>query len=159
MVAAVGWLVGYTGAGSLAVGGITLMNGAALTLAGTALNIGGALLLSAVTAPSMNTPTPDNVQSNSKVADGPRVRHYGVVKAGGTVVFHRAKDGVGYYVIVHGHGEISRVLQYYLNNEPVGIAESAFTIVEEPSYLQEILGASLGFDLLPTDRSYQVGMW
>lgn len=98
-----------------------------LTLAGIAVNIGGALLLSSLARPDIpDAATPDNIQTNSKNSAGPRTRHYGLVKVGGNVVFHRAREGKSYRVIVHGHGEISNILNRYLNNETVAIDGSGF---------------------------------
>lgn len=132
MVAALGWLVGYTGVGSLTLAGVTLASGGALTLAGIAVNIGGGLLLNQLTQPDIpDAVTPDNIQSLSKSGAGPRVRHYGVVKVGGNAVFHRAREGKSYRVIVHGHGEISNILTRHLNNEPVAIDGSGFVTDEQ----------------------------
>ncbi|MBC7154485.1 MAG: fibronectin type III domain-containing protein [Rhodobacteraceae bacterium] len=101
-------------------GSFALTTATGLTLAGIAVNIGGSLLLSQLIRPNVpDAAKPENIQVNSKNAVAPRVRHYGVVKAGGNVVFHRAKSGISYRVVVHGHGQISNVLQRYLNNELV----------------------------------------
>ncbi|PIE15183.1 MAG: hypothetical protein CSA68_07485 [Rhodobacterales bacterium] len=109
-------------------GTVALFSGVGtLTIAGLAVNIGGALVLSALTRPDVpEAAAPENIQLNSKSAAGPRIRHYGVVKVGGNVVFHRAREGKSYRVIVHGHGEVSKILGRYLNNEAVIIDGSGF---------------------------------
>lgn len=125
MVAALGLLI--PGAGTLSIFGVGLTTAAGgLTLAGSLVNLGGSFLLSAASqklfGPRAPDPVrPENLKINSKVSAAARVRHYGVVKVGGNAVFHRAKDGVSYRIVVHGHGEISQVLGYFLNDEPVEI--------------------------------------
>ena len=118
----------FASGGTLALVSATSLTG--LTLAGALVSIGGSLLLSQLTQPG--APPPQNIQTNSKNAAGPRMRHYGVVKVGGNVVFHRAQDGFSYRVIVHGHGELAEVLQYYLNNEPVAVAGGPVSTSESP---------------------------
>ncbi len=124
-----------------AAGGTVALFSAAgtLTLAGVAVSIGGSLLLS-VAANSLFAPDipaaarPDNIQSLSKNAAGARIRHYGLVKVGGNVVFHRAREGKSYRVIVHGHGEISNILSRYLNNESVAVDGSGFVTDDQYQY-------------------------
>ncbi|WP_147127820.1 hypothetical protein [Shimia ponticola] len=115
--------------GTLALVSATSLTG--LTFAGAIVSVGGSLLLSAATnalfAPDVpEQARPENIQANSKVSTAPRARHYGVVKVGGNVVFHRAREGKSYRVVIHGHGEISAVLERYLNNEPVSIDGDGF---------------------------------
>lgn len=106
-------------AGQLTVGGIALTTAAGgLTLAGALVNFAGLSLLDRALGKS-SAPRPSDIQVNAKTAVAPRMRHYGLVKVGGNVVFHRARDGVSYRVIVHGHGQIAGTVQHYLNNEPV----------------------------------------
>lgn len=117
MVAAVGLLVGYTGVGALSVAGVTLATAGQLTVAGIALNIGASLALSALTQPQVpEAAKPENLQVTTKLAAAPRTAHVGIVKVAGNTVFHRARNGVSYRVIVHGHGEITEVLSRYLDN-------------------------------------------
>ncbi|MEO1733356.1 MAG: fibronectin type III domain-containing protein [Pseudomonadota bacterium] len=125
MVAAIAAVLPF--AGIVSVGGVALTTAAGgLTLAGVAVNVAGSLLLSVATnallRPDIPEATrPENVQTTSKNAAGPRQGYFGIVKLGGNVVFHRADSGFSYRVIVHGHGEITRILQEYLNNEPVQV--------------------------------------
>lgn len=115
--------------GIFAAGGTVALFTAAgtLTLAGVVVSVGGSLLLSQLTRPDVpDAATPQNIQTNSKNSAGPRMRHYGVVKVGGNVVFHRAKEGFSYRVIVHGHGEVANILQRFLNNESVAADGSGF---------------------------------
>ncbi|WP_422049922.1 hypothetical protein [Shimia sp.] len=131
MVAAIAAVVPAALGSSITLFGIPLTTAVGgLTLAGNLVNLGGTLLLSsaanAILAPDVPNITPENVQTNSKTATGPRLKHVGVTKTGANVVFHRANDGSSYRLMVHGHGEINRVLQYYLNNEPVDLDGSGF---------------------------------
>lgn len=138
MVAAIALMLPFTGA--ITAFGIPLTTAAGtLTLAGSLLNIAGSLLLStAVTALSAgmrpDPAKPDNIQINSKNAAAPRVGHVGIVKVGGNVVFHRAKDGVSYRVITHGHGRVDEVLQTFLNNVPVTLDGSGWVTDDQYQY-------------------------
>lgn len=132
MVQAIGLLIPM--AGQLTVAGVALTTAAGgLTLAGSLVNFAGLTLLNKALA-QMNEPKPDDVQINSKAAVAARMRHYGLVKAGGNTVFHRARDGVSYRVIVHGHGEISGVVQRYLNTEPVELDAEGYVTHEQYYY-------------------------
>lgn len=130
MVAALGALLPFSG--TITAFGIPLTTAAGgLTLAGVGVNLAGSLLLSAASSALFRpelpaSARPENIQTNSKSAAGARVRHYGLVKVGGNVVFHRAREGFSYRVIVHGHGEISNILNRYLNNDPTTIDGSGF---------------------------------
>lgn len=112
-------------AGTVTAFGIPLTTAVGgLTIAGMAVNVAGSLLLStaanALLGPKIpDAARPENIQINSKSATAPRIGHVGLRKVGGNVVFHRAKEGVSYRVVVHGHGEITGIVQRYLNNEPV----------------------------------------
>lgn len=127
MVAALGLLI--PGPGVLTAFGIPLTTAAGgLTLAGTLLNIGGAALLNSTVSSlfAPDAPRPDDLQINSKNTAGPRYLHYGRVRVGGNQVFHRAKGGTSYRVIVHGHGEIHQVKKYFLNNKQVSLDGSGY---------------------------------
>jgi hypothetical protein len=127
VVAAIGLLLPASLGSTISVFGVTLATGAGLTVAGIGVNLLGSVALSALTRPELpDAATPENIQTNSKNAAGARVRHYGLVKVGGNAVFHRAREGKSYRVIIHGHGEISNTLNYYLNNEPVAIDGGSF---------------------------------
>ncbi|WP_412550528.1 hypothetical protein [Shimia sp. MIT910701] len=126
--------------GAITAFGIPLTTAAGgLTLAGSLVNLGGGLLLSsavgALTRPDAPSFNPENVQTNSKSTTAPRMGHVGIVKVGGNVVFHRATEGISYRVVVHGHGEITRVLGHYLNNEPVAL--NATDHVTDEQYFHE----------------------
>lgn len=123
--------------GAFAAGGTVALFTAAgtLTLAGAVVTIGGTLLLAELARPDIpGAPTPENIQSTSKNAAGPRTRHYGLVKAAGNVVFHRARSGLSYRVIAHGHGEISNILARYLNNDSVAVDASGFVTDDQYQY-------------------------
>lgn len=137
MVALAAAILPFTGA--ITAFGIPLTTAAGgLTLAGTLVNLGGGLLLSTATSsllrPDIPSHAPENVQTNSKSTTAPRRAHVGVVKVGGNVVFHRAAEGISYRLVVHGHGEITRVLGFYLNNEPVEIDGNNFVTNEQYIY-------------------------
>ena len=130
MVAAL-TLLAPAGTGALTAFGVSLTTaGGGLTLAGTLLNVGGSLLLSAassaLSAGRASSIEPSTLQQNSKAASASRVGHYGLVKTGGNVVFHRVNGDFIYRIIVHGHGEISNVRQVYLNNAPVDLDADGF---------------------------------
>ena len=135
MVAAVALVLPAALGSTVTVFGVTLATSAGLTAVGIALNVAGSLALSyavsELTRPDIAAPDPvrpENIKVNSKVAAGVRYLHYGLVKVGGNVVFHRARDGVSYRLIVHGHGEASQVLQYYLNEEPVDLGPDGYVL-------------------------------
>lgn len=134
MAQAIGFVFFGTTAGSISIFGITLTTATgALTFAGQIFNIAGSLLLSSAFRPDTpKPPTPEDVQLNIRQAVGPRIRHYGRVRVGGTVVFFRAKSGKFYRVVVHGHGEIDGIEGYYLNKGEVTLDGSGF--VTEAQY-------------------------
>lgn len=119
MVALLGALLPFSG--QITIGGLALTTAAGgLTLAGSLLNIAGSALLQEVgRALGPRGPRPENVQINTKQVAGVRMAHVGRVKVGGNVVFHRAKAGESWRVIVHGHGGADGVESWYLNNVPV----------------------------------------
>jgi hypothetical protein len=122
MAQAVAFLLTSIGATTTAATLVTATG--ALTAAGVVLNVGASLILGSLLSPQIpGAARPENIQTTSKASVEPRKRHYGLVKVGGNVVFHRAREGRSFRVIVHGHGEITRILQRYLNNEPVPVLE------------------------------------
>jgi hypothetical protein len=148
--------------GVFGVGGSVALFSAAggLTLAGALVSVGGSLALAQLSQPKIpDAATPQNVQLNSKNSAGPRLKHYGIVKVGGNVIFHRAKNGVSYRVIVHGHGEMAEILEYYLNGEPITLATDAFDVVADSSPLDSwpTLGPFFDGSVFSNDRSYQSG--
>ena len=141
MVQALAFLVPLPG--TLTAFGIPLTTAAGgLTLAGSLTNLAGSALLGAAARAIEGSnrppgPRPDNVQFNSKAFAGERIAHLGVAKAGGSIVFERAKAGFLYRVIVHGHGEIDGVVQLYLNNNPVSVDGSGFVTDDQYFHLRE----------------------
>lgn len=115
-----------------------------LTLAGSIASIGSSLLLSSVAArlvPEPDVPEaarPENVRLSRRESAGPRVRHYGEVKVGGTLAFFRAKEGKLYRILVHGHGEVDEILAFELDGQDVTrdgsnyVAESQYTVDGTP---------------------------
>jgi len=125
MAQAVAYLL--TSVGATAAATTLVTTAGTLTLAGVALNVVASIVISNLARPDIpEAARPDNIQSLSKNTSGPRIKHYGVVKVGGNVVFHRASEGFSYRVIVHGHGEISNILQRFINNEPVTVDGNGF---------------------------------
>ncbi|MDI3335859.1 hypothetical protein QKW60_05540 [Defluviimonas aestuarii] len=115
-----GTLALFTAAGTLTIGGI-------------AVSIAGSLLLSAAFAPDTpKAPKPEDIQLNIRQPIGPRMKHYGRVRVGGTAVFFRTRAGKFYRVIVHGHGEIDGTEKYFLNKGEVTLDGSGF--VTETQY-------------------------
>lgn len=104
----------------------------ALTLAGVGVSLAGSLLLSAAAGALASTPKPENVQLTIRQAVGPRLRHYGLVRAGGTMVFFRTKAGFFYRLVVHGHGRIDGIESYILNKEVVTLDGDGY--VTDPQY-------------------------
>ncbi|MFW2541539.1 fibronectin type III domain-containing protein [Primorskyibacter sp. 2E107] len=130
--------LGFLLPGVFGVGGSVALVTAAgsLTWAGIAINIAGSLALSALTAPKVpDQAKPDNIQLNTKNATGPRFGHFGKVLVGGSIVFHRAESGTSYRVIVHGHGQISRVLEYQLDGTPVLLDGNGDINADDPPYM------------------------
>lgn len=100
-------------------GSLALVTASGLTIGGQLVSIAGSLLLSSALAKRPTIPTPEDVQLNVRQSTGARIRHYGRVRAGGTIVFFRARGGKFYRVVVHGHGQIDGIEGYYLNRGPV----------------------------------------
>lgn len=133
MAQAIGFLF-FGSASGLSIAGIALTTATgALTFAGQLFNIAGSLLLSSAFKPDRpKPPMPEDVQLNIRQAVGPRIRHYGRVRVGGTVVFFRAKAGKFYRVVVHGHGEIDGIEAVFLNKGAVTLDGAGF--VTEAQY-------------------------
>lgn len=139
MAAALGFVLpGVFGAG----GTLALFTAkGALTLAGIGVNIGGALLLTAATRQTPELAKPENIKVNTKSEVGPRVGHYGVVRAGGNAVFHRAGGGVSIRVFVHGHGKITQVLKTFLDGEETPLQPDGNVVTNFPRYVVKNRGA------------------
>ncbi|WP_136441640.1 fibronectin type III domain-containing protein [Pacificoceanicola onchidii] len=133
-------LPGLFGAG----GTVALVTAAgSLTWAGIALNVAGSLALSALTAPRLpDAAKPENIQINNKSATGPRIGHVGRVLVGGNIVFHRAKNGASYRVIVHGHGEITSVLEVQLDSRAVPLDPDGYVDRDHPPYVRRRNGGA-----------------
>lgn len=100
-----------------------LVTATGLTLTGSLVSVAGSLafnaLVSNALSPDIGSSKPQNIKLNLSEAIGARKRHYGRVQVGGTKVFYRAKEGVLYALVVHGHGEITEVEGYQLNKSLV----------------------------------------
>ncbi len=105
-----------------------------LTALGVATSIGASVALSVALRPDAPAQTtPDNIKLQREQAVGPRIRHYGRVRAGGQVVFRRAKAGIMLELIAHGHGEIDGIEGYFLDKTEVSIDASGY--VTDPQYV------------------------
>jgi chitodextrinase len=117
----------FGAAGSVAL--VTTAGG--LTLAGSAVSIASAFALSsagqALAGRSQSTAAPENVQQTLRQSIGARIKHYGEVQVGGTVVFYRAKEGKLYQVVVHGHGEANAFTAILLNDVAVSLTSDLVT--------------------------------
>src|SRR5690606_1951580 len=69
-------------------------------------------------------PRPEDVQQSFRQATGPRVRHYGRVKAAGPWVFAEAKSGEFYKVIALGQGPIDAIEEFWLDDTKVTLNAS-----------------------------------
>lgn len=104
---------------------VALVTATGLTLTGSLVSLAGSLALNAIVAsalsPDVPQSKPQNVKLNLNEATGPRIRHYGRVQVGGIKVFYRARDGVLYSLIVHGHGLIDQLEEFRLNKSAVAL--------------------------------------
>lgn len=104
-----------------------------LTALGIATSVAGSLLLTAA-AGALNRPDqpkPENIQLTVRQSVGPRIRHYGLVRAGGTVVFFRTRGGFFYRVVVHGHGEIDGIADHILNKKSVEVDPGGWVLDDQ----------------------------
>ena len=132
MVQAIGLLLPASLGSTITVAGVTLATSAGLTIAGSIVNLLGGALIQSAFAPDLPDPIrPENIKINTKNEAAPRLRHYGRVRVGGNVVFHRARNGISYRVIVHGHGEIDEVERYFLDADPVDINALGYVTTEK----------------------------
>lgn len=106
--------IGYGGA--ISALGATLV-GSAVLGAGA---LGLSLLSSAVFSQNGDRqPSPSERQSTVRQSIGPRVRHYGRVKVGGTLFFFENKDENLYQGVTLNEGEISGIFDLWLNDQSV----------------------------------------
>lgn len=124
----------YLAPATFGIGGSMALVTAAggLTLAGVGVSLAGSLLLSAASMALAGSPKPENVQLTIRQSVGPRVRHYGLVRAGGTMVFFRTRGGFFYRLVVHGHGQIDGIEDYILNKKSVSVGVDGY--VTDPQY-------------------------
>ncbi|WP_158966267.1 phage tail protein [Chachezhania sediminis] len=121
---------GGTAALFVTTAGVTTLSGL-----GIAVSIGSSVLLATAGTAlqkrrSAASADPENVQLNIRQAIGPRIRHYGTVQVGGTIVFFRARSGTFFRVIVHGHGEIDSIESYILDSKEVTVNPADFFVQE-----------------------------
>jgi hypothetical protein len=126
--------------------GITASAGAiaiAANVAFTALSIGANFALQSAEARkqkkaqrrnSLNGAGGQAVQQTVRLSVGPRLRHYGRVKAGGALVFIETKSGVIHQLLVFNSGTITEYEEFFVGGKPVLIdADGAVT---QPPYYQ-----------------------
>lgn len=144
-------------ASSVSIAGIALTTAAGgLTIAGSIFNIGASLLLSAATqalfAPDLPAVGPDSIKVNTASEMMPRVKHYGEVRVGYAIIFTSAKSGKLYRLIVHGHGQIGGISQYYVDKSAVTVGTNGF--VEEEQYAENLLKIESRLGVIP-EAPYQ----
>lgn len=118
-----------------AAGGLTLAG----SLVGVGLSLGASLLL-------RNTPEeikPENLRINTRASTAGRIAHVGQVRVGGNIVFHRAANAHSYRVFVHGHGEISEVLAYFMDGEETPLDVDGYVETTHPYYVVNNRGVGL----------------
>lgn len=114
-----------------------------LTLAGSLVSIGFSLGASLLLRQTPEQVKPENIRINTKASTAQRIAHVGQVRAGCNIVFHRASSGFSYRVCVHGHGEISEVLAYYMDGDETPLDGSGYVATTHPYYVVDNRGAGL----------------
>lgn len=105
--------IGYGGA--ISGFGATLLGSAILG----AIGLGASLLSSALFSPKPAEIPSSDRQATARQSVGARVRFYGRVKTGGTLWFFETKDGTLYVGVTLNEGEISGVVEWWLNDQLV----------------------------------------
>lgn len=118
-----GWQGAISGFGAALVGSLVL----------GAVGLGAALLAGLVFQGGGTSP--DDRQAVIRQSLGPRLRYYGRVKVGGTVGFFENKDGFLYQLITLNWGQISGVVESWLNDEQVTLDGNGY--VTEEQYTSE----------------------
>lgn len=86
---------------------------------------------------------PQDVQTNTRQDIPPRIKHYGRVKTGGSLLFKESKGGTLYQVIAFAHGEIDAIEEYWIDDNEVSINGS--NLVTTSPYNSKVrLEAKLG---------------
>ncbi|WP_420415931.1 hypothetical protein [Marinovum algicola] len=127
------------------VGGAAALVTAAggLTLAGSLVSIGLSLGASLLLRQTPEEVKPENLRINTKASTAGRIAHVGQVRVGCNIVFHRASSGFSYRVCVHGHGEISEVLAYYMDGDETPLDGSGYVATTHPYYVVDNRGVGL----------------
>jgi len=92
-----------------------------------AVGLGISMLAQTLFSSKPSQPKPADGQVNIKQAAGPRIRHYGRVKTGGTIVFANTSGGALGRVFAMGSGEIDAVEEHWLDDNLLTLSGSAVT--------------------------------
>ena len=137
-------ILGSLGVGNTVVIGSLTLAAVVGTVVLTAASIGLQYALASLNRPK---PDPANIQQTVRQAIGPRLRHYGTVRVGGTLAFMESKNGLYYRVMVTGSGQIDAVLEHWLKDQEVTTTGSPnFLVVEGPIGSNARIETRLGLD-------------
>ncbi|MGK7663385.1 MULTISPECIES: hypothetical protein [unclassified Marinovum] len=114
-----------------------------LTLAGSLVSLGLSLGASLLLRKTPEEIKPENIRINTKASTAQRIAHVGQVRVGCNIVFHRASGGTSYRVCVHGHGEISEVLAYYMDGDETPLDGSGWVDTSHDYYVVNNRGVGL----------------
>lgn len=115
-------LIGTTG-GAFLVGAINIGISLGLNLLGQALF-------------GDKGPEPQKIKAIFKQSAGPRLRHYGRVRVGGTLAFLEVENGNLHFVVMFGQGEFDAFEGFYINDGVFTLGPSA-TDPESDGWAQE----------------------
>ena len=130
----------FGASGSLA---LVTAGGLGLTFAGSLVSIGFSIGASLLLRQTPEQVKPENLRINTKASTAQRFAHVGQVRVGCNIVFHRAANGFSYRVCVHGHGEISEVLAYYLDGDETPLDVDGYVDTSHPYYVVDNSGPGL----------------
>lgn len=141
--------LGYSGAAGLLAPTAVLLSlvGSSIiaALPSILLNVGlaiGASLLSSMLSPKPNDTAPSERQQTVRQSTGPRRKFYGRNLVGGQLSFFETHVGALYSQVIHNHGEIGGVVQYWLGDKPVTVGVDGY--VDDAQYNN----AEAGFNLV-----------
>jgi hypothetical protein len=135
------------GVASAAITAVTL--GAQIAIAA------GLSFVASLLAPKPQAPKPSDVKTEIKEPTQPRLRHYGIVRASGVIVFVQPKGSYLYKLIATGTDRVSSILEYYINDEPVTLDASGYVIeYKTKSNVRDDRAQILTRLGLPTETAY-----
>jgi hypothetical protein len=95
-------------------------------LLNVALAVGAAYLSGAFNPRNTDANTPSERQQTVRQSTGPRLKFYGRNMVGGQLTFFETNVGALYSQVVHNHGEIGGVVQYWLADKPVTVGGDGY---------------------------------